>query len=100
MYAITPQNEPLYAPATYPGMSWAAGNEDNFIKNNLSPALPSAGLSPKIITYDYSWYNTAYAYTLLGDATTRDDIAAISCHRYSASPTSLSTSHCSYAASQ
>src|SRR5260370_14580579 len=59
IYPITPQNEPLYAPATYPGMSWAAGNEDNFIKNNLSPALASAGLSPKIIPYDYSWYNTA-----------------------------------------
>ena len=32
MYAITPQNEPLYAPATYPGMSWTAGDEDNFIR--------------------------------------------------------------------
>jgi len=100
MYAITPQNEPLYAPATYPGMSWAAGNEDNFIKNNLSPALASAGLSPKIIPYDYSWYNTAYAYTLLGDATTRSDIAGISWHCYSGSPTSMTTVHDSYPASE
>jgi glucosylceramidase len=100
MYAITPQNEPLYAPATYPGMSWAAGNEDNFIKNNLSPALASAGLSPKIIPYDYSWSNTAYAYTLLGDATTRSDIAGISWHCYSGSPTSMTTVHGSYPASE
>ena len=100
MYAITPQNEPLYAPATYPGMSWAAGNEDNFIKNNLSPALASAGLSPKIIPYDYSWNNTAYAYTLLGDATTRSDIAGISWHCYSGSPTSMTTVHGSYPASE
>jgi glucosylceramidase len=100
MYAITPQNEPLYAPATYPGMSWAAGNEDNFIKNNLSPALASAGLSPKIIPYDYSWDNTAYAYTLLGDATTRSDIAGISWHCYSGSPTSMTTVHGSYPASE
>lgn len=100
IYAITPQNEPLYAPATYPGMSWAAGGEDNFIKNNLSPALASAGLSPKIIPYDYSWNNTAYAYTLLGDATTRSDIAGISWHCYSGRPTSMTTVHGIYPASE
>src|SRR5260221_1112903 len=96
IYAITPQNEPLYAPTNYPGMSWAASDENNFIKNNLSPALASAGLSPKIIPYDHNWDNTSYASTLLGDATTRADIAGTSWHCYSGSPTAMSTIHNSF----
>ena len=98
--AITPQNEPLYAPATYPGMFWAADNEDNFIKNSLSPALASAGLFPKIIPYDHNWDNTSYAYTLLSDATTRRDIAGISWHCYSGTPESMTAVHFAYPMSE
>jgi len=58
-------------------MSWVASDENNFIKNNLSPALSNAGLSPKIIPYDHNWDNTAYPSTLLGDATTRNEHAAL-----------------------
>ncbi|HEX6479163.1 MAG TPA: glycoside hydrolase, partial [Ktedonobacteraceae bacterium] len=100
MDAITPQNEPLYAPATYPGMFWAASNEDNFIKNSLSPALARAGLFPKIIPYDHNWDNTSYAYTLLGDATTRSNIAGISWHCYAGTPESMTTVHASYPTSE
>ncbi len=89
LYAITPQNEPLYTPDSYPGMSWAVSDENNFIKNNLSPALASAGLSPKIIPYDHNWNDTSYAYTLLNDVTTRSDIAGISWHCYSGDPSSM-----------
>ncbi|HEY4383740.1 MAG TPA: glycoside hydrolase, partial [Ktedonobacteraceae bacterium] len=60
IYAITPQNEPEYAPSDYPGMIFAASDENNFIKNNLSPALASANLHPKIIPYDHNWNDTSY----------------------------------------
>ena len=100
LYAITPQNEPLYAPNSYPGMSWAASDENNFIKNNLSPALVSAGLSPKIIPYDHNWNVTSYAYTLLNDATTRRDIAGISWHCYLGDPSSMTAVHGSFPGSE
>lgn len=93
IYAITPQNEPLFAPTTYPGMSWAAGDEDTFIKNNLSPALASAGLSPKILGYDHNWDNTSYASTLLGDPTTRSDIAGTAWHCYAGSASAMTSIH-------
>ncbi len=96
IYAITPQNEPLYAPTNYPGMSWPASGEDNFIKNNLSPALSSAGLSTKILGYDHNWDNTSYAQTLLGDSTTNNDIAGIAWHCYGGSPSSMTTIHNQY----
>jgi glucosylceramidase len=93
IYAITPQNEPLLAPGSYPGMSMPAADESTFIKSNLRPALVQAGLSPKIIPYDHNWDNIGYAQTLLNDPTTFADIAGTSWHCYSGSPTAMSTIH-------
>lgn len=55
IYAITPANEPLYAPATYPGLLLQPEQERDFIKNNLGPALQANHLSPKIYVYDHNW---------------------------------------------
>src|SRR5579864_8115487 len=96
IYAITPQNEPGYAPDNYPGMFFPASDESNFIKNNLSPALASAGLSPKILGYDHNWDNPNYAKTLLGDPATNNDIAGISWHCYAGSSTIMSAIHTLY----
>jgi glucosylceramidase len=93
MYAITPQNEPLYTPDSYPGMFWAASDESNFIKNNLSPALTKAHLHPKIIPYDHNWDTPAYAQTLLSDPATNRDIAGVSWHCYAGSPSAMGTIH-------
>jgi len=100
IYTISPQNEPLYAPSNYPGMYWAASNENNFIKNNLAPALSSSGLHPKIIPYDYNWDNTSYPLTLLSDSTTRSNIAGIAWHCYGGSPPAMTTVHNSYPLSE
>ena len=91
IYAITPQNEPLYVPPDYPGMPWAASDESNFIKNNLAPALASANLHPKILGYDHDWVNFSYAQTLLGDPTTNSDLAGISWHCYNGDPSAMTT---------
>jgi glucosylceramidase len=100
LYAISPQNEPEFAPNNYPGMFWAAADENTFLKNNLAPALASAGLAPKIIPYDHNWNDTSYPSTLLGDATTRADIAGISWHCYAGSPSAMSAIHRSYPTSE
>ena len=96
IYAITPQNEPLYVPPDYPGMSWAANDESSFIKNNLAPALTSANLHPKILGYDHDWSGQSYAQTLLSDPTTNNDLAGIAWHCYNGSPTAMSTVHNQY----
>lgn len=94
--AITPQNEPEFAPNNYPGMSWSASNENAFIKNNLSPALASAGLSPQILGFDHNWNDTSFPTTLLSDATTRSNLAGIAWHCYSGSPSAMTTVHNSF----
>ena len=96
IYAITPQNEPGYAPDNYPGMILAANDESHFIQNYLSPALKEAGLHTRIIPYDHNWDNPDYAKTLLGDPTTNGDIAGISWHCYAGSPTIMSAIHALY----
>jgi glucosylceramidase len=96
IYAITPQNEPSYAPDTYPGMIFPASDELNFIKNYLSPALNRANLHPRIIPYDHNWNNPNYVKTLLGDPATNRDIAGISWHCYAGSPTVMSAIHALY----
>lgn len=96
IYAITPQNEPGYAPDNYPGMFFLAGDESNFIKNYLSPALNQADLHPRLIPYDHNWDNPYYAKTLLGDPATNRDIAGISWHCYAGSSTAMSDIHALY----
>src|SRR5216684_477983 len=96
IYAITPQNEPLYAPGSYPAMFFPASDESNFIKNYLSPALNQANLHPRLIPYDHNWDNPNYAKTLLGDPATNSDIAGISWHCYAGSSTVMSTIHALY----
>lgn len=96
IYAITPQNEPGYAPGNYPGMIFSASDESNFIQNYLSPALSRANLHPRLIPYDFNWNNSRYAKTLLGDPATSQDIAGISWHCYSGSATTMSAIHALY----
>ncbi len=96
IYAITPQNEPGYAPDNYPGMFFSASDESNFIKNYLSPALNQANLHPRLIPYDHNWDNPHYAKTLLGDPATNRDIAGISWHCYTGSSTVMSAIYALY----
>ena len=96
IYALTPQNEPDFAPDSYPGMLFPAGDESNFIKTYLSPALKQVGLHTRIIPYDHNWDNPDYAKTLLGDPATNQDIAGIAWHCYVGSPTAMSAIHALY----
>src|SRR5579859_3378003 len=96
IYAITPQNEPGYAPDSYPGMSFPATDESTFIKSYLSPALKQANLHPRLIPYDHNWDNPNYVKTLLGDPATNRDIAGISWHCYLGSSTVMSAIHALY----
>ncbi len=89
IYAITPQNEPQYAPDNYSGMYWSDSDENAFIKNNLSPALASAGLPTKILGFDHNWNGSEFVSTLLSDPTTRKDLAGIAWHCYAGDPSAM-----------
>ena len=82
IYAVTPQNEPLYVPNGYPGMSFPADQETSFIKNNLGPAFVRNGINTKILGYDHNWDRPDYPMTILQDKTANAYTAGIVWHCY------------------
>jgi len=91
--AITPQNEPLYSTASYPCMDMPATDQLNFIKNDLGPALQTAGLNTKIIVYDHNWDNTDYATSILGDAGAAQYVTGSAFHAYAGNVSAMSIVH-------
>lgn len=97
VWGITPQNEPTISPSTYSAMLWPAGNEANFIANNLAPALQQAGLSDtKILGGDADHVDTNYANTLMGNQAAHDAIYGTAWHCYQNDLGKMTTIHNSY----
>ncbi len=90
--AITPNNEPGVA-SNYSSMIFPAGDETNFIKNNLGPALANANLGSKIWAYDWNWDNTDYASTVLNDASASSYVDGIAWHCYAGIAAAMTTVH-------
>jgi glucosylceramidase len=65
VYAVSPQNEPLYVPKNYPGCGMDAESQAEFICNHLGPAFRKNNFTTKILCYDHNWDITAYADTVL-----------------------------------
>ncbi|HEY4384275.1 MAG TPA: glycoside hydrolase family 30 beta sandwich domain-containing protein [Ktedonobacteraceae bacterium] len=95
IYAVTPQNEPLYEPQGYPGMSFSADQETTFIKNYLGPAFASHGITTKIIGYDHNWDQPNYPDTILSDATASSFTAGTAWHCYGGSVDAQTAVHTS-----
>lgn len=83
VYAITIQNEPLYAPS-YPGMLMSANEQSNFIHFSLGPKLRANGLNTKIVIYDHNWDDAGVAYvdTVLNNLNANPYIAGVGFHPY------------------
>lgn len=82
VYAVTAQNEPLYQPVGYPGMSMPADQEANFIANYLAPAFAQNHITTKILGYDHNWDVPGYPTTLLSNASTNAALAGTAWHCY------------------
>jgi len=71
VYAVTPQNEPLYMPGHYPSMFLPARDAADFIANHLKPAFVKNNISTKILCYDHNWDRPDYplhVFHVAGDA--------------------------------
>ena len=86
VYAITVQNEPQYAPSSYPGMLMSSSEQINFIANHLGPKFEQLGIKTKIISFDHNYDNggVTYAYQVL-QSNANKYIAGTGFHTY-ASP--------------
>ena len=93
IYALTVQNEPLYAPPTYSGMRMLASEQADFFANHLGPALAAAHLNPKILAYDHNWDRPDYPETVLKDPKAGPLTAGTAWHHYGGDPSVMTRNH-------
>lgn len=80
IYAITPQNEPLYVPTEYTGMKMLPNEQIEFINGYLGPEFEKNGVDTKILAYDHNWDNVEYAISVLENAGRYVDGSAWHCY--------------------
>jgi glucosylceramidase len=93
VWALSVQNEPLYAPPTYSGMQMLAAEQTAFFGDALAPALAAAHLSPKVMAYDHNWDRPDYPETVLKDAKAGALAAGTAWHHYGGEPEAMTKFH-------
>jgi glucosylceramidase len=95
IYAVTLQNEPLFA-ASYMAMRMDPGNQAAFLKNNIGPAFRNAGINTKLIVYDHNWDRPDYPNSIFADADAAQYAAGSAFHGYGGNVGQQSTTHDAY----
>ncbi len=93
VWALSVQNEPLYAPPTYSGMKMEAAEQAHFLGEALGPALAAAHLSPKVMVYDHNWDRPDYPETVLKDPRAGALAAGTAWHHYAGTPDVMTKNH-------
>lgn len=94
IYAVTPQNEPLYVPEHYPGMLMLPDRQANFIKNYLKPNFIKYELDTKILCYDHNWDRPDYPLAVIDDV--GDAVDGVAWHWYGGKPVAQHQVHMAY----
>lgn len=93
---VTPQNEPLHEPSTYPGTYIPADQQKTFITDYLGPTLRKQGLSTRILGYDHNWDVTGYPESLYADPATARHVTGTAWHCYAGDPAAQTVVHNDY----
>src|SRR5450830_134417 len=93
---ITPQNEPLYIPGTYPGMGMVPADQQTFIRDYLRPAVAAAGLDTQILTYDHNWDVPGYPETVFSDPAAAAATPGTAWHCYAGDVSAQTAVHNAY----
>jgi len=93
VHALTPQNEPLNQ-KNEPSMIMEAGEQAEFIKNHLGPALQSAGLADvELFCWDHNCDVPEYPLEVFADADARRYLTGSAWHLYGGDISALSEVH-------
>ena len=93
VYALSAENEPLFAPPTYSGMQMLATEQATFFGNDLAPAMAAAGLKTKVMAYDHNWDRPDYPEVVLKDAKAGALAAGTAWHHYAGDPAVMTKIH-------
>jgi len=93
VHAITPQNEPLNQ-KNEPSMLMQAGEQAEFIKSHLGPALQAAGLADvQLFCWDHNCDVPEYPLAVFADAEARRYLSGSAWHLYGGDISALSEVH-------
>jgi glucosylceramidase len=93
VWALSVQNEPLYAPPTYSGTLMLATEQAALFGDALAPALAAAHLTPKVMAYDHNWDRPDYPETVLKDPKAGALAAGTAWHHYGGDPSVMTKFH-------
>ncbi len=93
IYALSVQNEPLFAPPTYSGMQMLADEQAKFFGEALGPALAAANLKTKVMAYDHNWDRPDYPETVLKDPKAGALAVGTAWHHYAGDPSAMTKIH-------
>jgi O-glycosyl hydrolase len=93
---VTPQNEPLYIPGSYPGMGMVPADQETFIRDYLQPAIAATGLDTKILTYDHNWEVPGYPETVFSDPAAAAATPGTAWHCYAGDVSAQTAVHNAY----
>lgn len=101
IWGVTPQNEPLYCPTNYPGSSWDAASEANWVHNYLVPDLHNNSLSPTILGFDHNLDDLSFPQSL-DTSQAAGDFSGMAWHCYdnNSEPTMIAAIHNQYGGDQ
>jgi len=95
---ISLQNEPLYLPADYPGMSMDAATQTIVLRDFVLPALSNSGIGTRVLVYDHNWDRPDFPDTVLGDPAIggSTQVAGGAWHGYGGTPGVMMSFHNKY----
>src|SRR6267142_1440246 len=90
---ISLQNEPLFVPSDYPGMSMSNTEQLKLLRDNVLPALQAANLTTKVLIFDHNWDQPAFPQSVLNDASVAasPNVGGTAWHWYGGSPGAMTT---------
>ena len=85
---ISLQNEPLYEPPAYPGMTMDASTQLKVLRDYVLPALKTNNLSAQVLVYDHNWDTASYPESVLANPAVQasDQVAGTAWHGYGGTP--------------
>jgi len=90
---VTPQNEPEFSPANYPGMLMSAQDQADFVGGALGPAIEKAGLDTRVLAFDHNWDRPGYPIDVLRNSAAARYIAGSAFHCYGGQPDAQTNVH-------
>jgi len=96
IYSITPQNEPLYYPDTYPTCGWKAEQQRDFIRDHLGPVFQKNKINTKIWSFDHNFKDWKFPETILKDSQAAQYADGTSFHCYEGKPAAMTILHEKY----